>query len=96
MEHYFAFQSDRKKNPIKYRFRFMCPDEVKNLKSGERPYVLLNSGKVGQVKINGTVKRWKRDSDRVEVPIKYGMYEYDSWNAMQAINRFVVRLEDGE
>lgn len=27
-------------------------------------------------KINGKVRTWKRDASRVEVPLKYGLYEY--------------------
>ena len=27
-------------------------------------------------KVNGRVKRWKRDPDRVQVPVKRGLYEY--------------------
>jgi hypothetical protein len=29
-----------------------------------------------QVKVNGAVRTWKRDANRIEVPFKYGMYEY--------------------
>jgi hypothetical protein len=29
-----------------------------------------------EMKINGKVRRWKRDPDRVEIPTKYGLYEY--------------------
>jgi hypothetical protein len=27
-------------------------------------------------KVNGKVKRWKRDPDRIEVPLKHGLYTY--------------------
>jgi hypothetical protein len=29
-----------------------------------------------QVKVNGAVRTWKRDPNRIEVPCKYGLYEY--------------------
>lgn len=35
-----------------------------------------NGGDARRVKINGAVRRWKRDRTRIEVPIKYGLYEY--------------------
>ena len=35
-----------------------------------------NDGTARQCKINGAVRTWKRDADRIEIPIKYGMYEY--------------------
>jgi hypothetical protein len=28
------------------------------------------------VRVNGAVKRWKRNPDRIQVPLKYGMYEF--------------------
>ena len=33
-------------------------------------------GNARTVKVNGAVRRWKRDRTRIEVPFKYGMYEY--------------------
>lgn len=34
------------------------------------------NGDARQVKINGRVRTWKRDKNRIEIPIKYGLYEY--------------------
>lgn len=34
------------------------------------------NGYARQVKVNGKVRTWKRDANRVEVPFKYGLYEY--------------------
>ena len=28
-------------------------------------------------RVNGAVKRWKRTPDRIEVPIKRGLYQFD-------------------
>ena len=28
-------------------------------------------------RVNGQVKRWKRDTDRIRVPLKHGMYQHD-------------------
>lgn len=33
-------------------------------------------GNARTVKVNGKVRRWKRDANRIEVPFKYGLYEY--------------------
>ncbi len=35
-----------------------------------------NKGNARQVKVNGKVRTWKRDASRIEVPCKYGLYEY--------------------
>lgn len=36
----------------------------------------MPDGKARQVKVNGRVKTWKRDPNRIEVSIKYGLYEH--------------------
>lgn len=33
-------------------------------------------GNARTVKVNGKVRTWKRDPNRIEVPYKYGLYEY--------------------
>ncbi len=38
--------------------------------------VLDLKGFARTVKVNGKVRTWKRDKSRVEVPCKYGLYEY--------------------
>lgn len=38
-------------------------------------------GNARTVKVNGKVRRWKRDISRIEVPFKYGMYEYGTLTA---------------
>ena len=57
-------------------FRPMTLEEAKLLNYGDHIWFLANDGSARQVKVNGQVKRWKRDPDRIEVPVKYGMYEH--------------------
>ena len=71
-----ALQSDRRKTPETRAYRYMTPDEARDLQYGQHIYLLLRGGRVGQVKVNGEPKTWKRDASRLEVPVKYGMYEY--------------------
>jgi hypothetical protein len=40
-----------------------------------------NDGSARQCKVNGAVRTWKRDSSRIEIPIKYGLYEYNTLTA---------------
>jgi hypothetical protein len=42
---------------------------------------IKNDGTVGNVKINGKVRTWKRDASRIEIPCKYGLYEYHTFTA---------------
>lgn len=46
-----------------------------------------------RAKVNGKVKTWKRDPNRVEVPIKYGMYEYGTFYASD-INRILIPVSE--
>lgn len=67
---------DRTKNPETATFRPMTIDEAKQLQPGARVPILATDGTARLVTINGAPKTWKRDASRVEVPVKYGMYEY--------------------
>ena len=44
-------------------------------------WLLDRVGKARRVKVNGQVRRWKRDRTRIEVPYKYGLYEYGTLTA---------------
>ena len=62
--------------------RPMHIDELKRLSYGD--HVLVSTGYFGQnrlnglvsVKVNGRPKVWKTRPDDVDIPIKYGLYEY--------------------
>lgn len=38
----------------------------------------INSGRWWPIRRNGSTKRWKRDTMRLYLPIKYGMYGYNA------------------
>ena len=67
---------DRKKNPEVRTYRSITLDEAKALSYGDHVKILDRNGAVADAKINGAVRRWKRDVDRIEIPCKYGLYEY--------------------
>ena len=67
---------DKSKNPQKSKYRSITFDECLKLSYGDKVFFIDNSGKVRQCKINGKVKTWKRDKERIEIPCKYGLYEY--------------------
>jgi hypothetical protein len=46
-------------------------------------------GSARQCKRNGAVRAWKRDANRIEVPVKYGLYEYGTFNA-DDLNRILI------
>ena len=49
-------------------------EQAKELRYGD--YLVDEYGK--RWKVNGEVKRWKRDPDRIRVPLKHGLYSYDA------------------
>ena len=97
METFEKFENaDRKKKPTPVRYRFMTRDEILALTYNDHPEMILNNGRTGTVKVNGAVKRWKRDADRAEIPVKYGLYVTYRLSLSEALTRFVVRVHEGE
>lgn len=72
---------DRKVYPQLIEARVMALEELKELKAYQRVPFLAKDGSIRELSINGTVKRWKREEDRVEFGIKYGLREYERWTA---------------
>ena len=62
--------------------------------SGHVEFV-ANDGTLRRLKINGRIKTWKRDPSRIEVSVKYGLYEYGRMDTEEALRRLVVRVPDG-
>lgn len=63
-------------------YRALTPTEAKLLQYGQRIPFRDKQGQVREIKVNGAPKTWKRSPDRVEVPCKYGMYEYATFEAV--------------
>lgn len=73
---HYAIGGDRKKSPERREFRFMTWAEGTILYPGQRVWFVANDGAARQVTVNGHPKLWKRTPGRIEVPVKYGMYEF--------------------
>ena len=55
-------------------------NQAKNLKHGDILYHTINKNadKTPQRwRVNGKVKTWKRDTNRIQIPLKHGLYDYD-------------------
>lgn len=89
-----AYSHDRKKTPTLHEFRTLTRDEILALGSGFHVLAIRNDGKVGRVKINGSIRTWKRDPNRVEIPLKYGMYEFATFSLDEALARFVKETKE--
>ena len=53
--------------PVGIRYRDITPSHI---------WFLSAHGDARQAKVNGKVRIWKRDKTRIEIPCKYGLYEY--------------------
>lgn len=81
----------------------LTTEQARTLKSGDVLHVeglgaRPCDSKNGPVrwKVNGQVKTWKRSPDRVEVPLKHGLYTYDRIVIREGFNNSGLRyhLED--
>jgi translation initiation factor IF-1 len=66
---------DRRKHAPLIKVRRMSLDEVKALQPGDHVEFESATGVLRVARVSGQVKRWVREPDRIEVPIKYGLYE---------------------
>ena len=86
---------DRRKNPEQKTFRPMSKNEVLLLCSGNHVWFKANDGTARHLKINGVVRTWKKDPNRIEVPTKYGMYEYHTF-CTEDLDRLLIEVEEKE
>lgn len=68
-----------------HKHRYRNPRDIKEMIEycGKMSHIdfIANDGTARKCKINGAIRTWKRDPNRVEVPIKYGLYEYGMFTA---------------
>ena len=53
---------------------------VSHCNSKAHIWIVCNDGKARQCKVNGKVRTWKTDPRRIEVPLKYGLREYTTFD----------------
>ena len=70
----FKLQNGYSNRIDKRTFRRMTIEEGKRLYKGQR-VCFDHGGLYRRAKVNGAVKTWKKDTKRVEVPLKYGLYD---------------------
>lgn len=69
---------DKRKSVQPVTVRPMTFDEAVQL-SGHAEFI-GRQGDLRRCKINGAVRRWKRDPMRIAIPVKYGMYEFATFS----------------
>ena len=77
--------------------RFRNPVDIAEMVSycNSRSHIAVRdrNGNWRRVKVNGAVRTWKRDPQRIEVPCKYGMYEYFTLTTRD-INDVLIPVKD--
>ena len=63
-------------NELKGDFKVLSLQEKKDLLGHNVVYIQGDCGCFRRIAINGRPKTWKRNPEKVQVPYKYGMYEY--------------------
>lgn len=67
-------------------------NEVLNLRNGEYVYIIgyyYANGEAAHVRINGQVKTWKREPNRIKIPFKYGIYDH-GYITEDNLNKFTL------
>ena len=68
---------DRKrKEKLTFRNPKDVAEMIQHCSANQHIWFRSIDGTARRCKVNGQVQTWKRDPGRVEVPIKYGLYEY--------------------
>jgi hypothetical protein len=70
---------DKRKSAEPVTVRPMTFEEACNI-SHDHVEFIGRQGDLRRCKVNGAVRRWKRDLTRIEIPVKYGMYEYTTFS----------------
>ena len=93
-----GYARTKRDKAIKRPYRAMTIAEAKALHAGQRVAFLANDNTARELTVNGKPQTWKRTPDRVEVPIKYGMYEYGRLSSLSngTVERLLVALPTDE
>lgn len=79
-----------KKRTFKFSDPYETVDDLDGSATRDRVYydrVHRNAdGSPARWRINGSVKRWKRDRNRIEIPMKHGLYEHLTITSLEEFN----------
>jgi len=75
--HVLAFRGDKSTKPETKEYRALTIEEIRawGPRDGYGLFWEDLRGRACNVRRNGAVKTWKRDAKRIEVPLKFGLYE---------------------
>jgi predicted membrane-bound spermidine synthase len=84
---------DRSKTPREITVRKFTLDDIERLETGRGEVLILDRhGKARRARLNGGLKRWKRDATRFEQSFSYGMYEHFRLTTQEMLDQLVVEV----
>ncbi len=72
---YYCYNNNSYRVVNSFRDSNMNREQAKTLKFGQT-LIQTFEGKQYRWRVNGKVKTWKRDSNRIQVPLKHGLYKF--------------------
>ena len=92
----YPLRGSRKKVADRIELRQITLDEAKALGSYYGSlYILDKNGNAANIRRGSSVKRWKRDPDRIEITFKFGMYESFRFGTMDILREILVPVGVG-
>lgn len=91
IDHYASTKKDREPRA----YRHLTEAEIRALGAGDHVLVIDNNGReVVRVKVTGRIRTWKRDANRIEIPLKYGFYSTGCavFGLTEALDRMVTEV----
>jgi len=84
---------DRSAHPRSLLVRKFTLQDIERLETGRGEVLILDRhGKARRARMNGGLKRWKRDATRFEQSFSYGMYEHFRLTTQQMLDQLVVEV----
>ena len=65
-----------KGDAVQFRRIETIQEAIDHCSKSSHVWILSLRGDARQAKVNGKVRTWKRNPSRIEIPMKYGLYEY--------------------
>jgi hypothetical protein len=86
---------DIRKTPRTIQVRHFTLEDIKAMANETTSHykALDRIGKLRNIRANGKLRTWKRDTSRFERSFKYGMYEHMKLNTEGMLNTLVVVIE---
>ncbi len=79
-----------------HKMTFRTPNDIAEMvahcNASSHIWFHATDGTAKRAKVNGKVRTWKRDLTRVEVPLKYGLYEYGLFTSSD-IDRVLIPVD---